>query len=90
MVRHGIMHKALKEPPVTQIVIHQPLIGQLDGLSQPAALVDEQGKRIGHFIPSVEAIAEAACPYSAEELAAMRAQEGGRPLEEIWKSLGVK
>jgi hypothetical protein len=73
---------------MTQIVIHQPLIGQLGGLLQPAALVDEQGKRIGHFIPSLEAIAEAACPYSAEELAANRAQQGGRSLAEIWKSIG--
>lgn len=40
---------------MTQIVIHQPLIGQLGALSQPATLVDEQGRQVGHFIPSVEA-----------------------------------
>lgn len=28
------------------------------------------------------------CPYSAEELARMRRQEVGRPLSEIWRSLG--
>jgi hypothetical protein len=39
---------------MTQIVIHQPLIGQLDALSQPVALVDEHGRQVGHFIPSVE------------------------------------
>lgn len=40
---------------MTQIVIYQPLIGQLDALSQPATLVDEQGRQLGHFIPSVDA-----------------------------------
>jgi hypothetical protein len=28
------------------------------------------------------------CPYSPEELVRMRKEEGGRPLSEIWKSLG--
>ena len=31
---------------------------------------------------------EDGCPYSADELARMRRQADGRPLAEIWRSLG--
>ena len=30
------------------------------------------------------------CPYSLEALDQMQSERGGRPLKEIWKSLGAK
>jgi hypothetical protein len=30
------------------------------------------------------------CPYTPDQLYAMRGEQGGRSLSEIWKSLGAK
>jgi hypothetical protein len=30
------------------------------------------------------------CPYTPDQLEAMRGEQGGRPLSEVWKSLGAK
>ena len=73
---------------MTQITVHQPLTSQLDGLVGPVEFVDESGRRIGHFLP-VEVRDTDECPYSPAELDQMRREAGGRPLLEIWKSLGV-
>ena len=73
-----------------QITVDSPLKAQLAGLVQPVEVVDETGRSLGHFVPAQATIVSDDCPYSAEELAHMQSAEGGRPLAEIWKSLGVQ
>jgi hypothetical protein len=75
---------------VNQIVVDTPLGAQLTGLSQPVEVVDESGHSLGHFVPTQATAISDDCPYSAEELARMRAHKGGRPLADIWRSLGVE
>ncbi len=75
---------------MNQITVDSPLKVQLAGLAQPVEVVDEAGHRLGHFVPAQATIVSDDCPYSAEELAQMRSEEGGRPLAEIWKSLSAK
>lgn len=78
------------------IVLDPELRAKLNGLDQEVEIRDEAGKTVGHYVPEalyrkmLYAAAEAACPYSEEELERMRHETGGRPLAEIWKSLGVK
>jgi hypothetical protein len=50
-------------------------------------VVDDKGRRLGHFVPTLATMASDACPYTAEELQRMRSEEGGRALPEIWKTL---
>ena len=47
------------------------------------------GRPLGHFVPRQGVTASDECPYSKEELQRMRAEQTGRPLSEIWKSLGA-
>jgi len=75
---------------MNQIMVDSPLKAQLAGLSQPVEVVDEAGHSLGHFVPTQAAIVSDDCPYSSEELARMRAEEGGRPLADIWRSLGAR
>ena len=75
---------------MNRITVHDPLKTQLDGLAEPVEVVDETGRRLGHFVPSLATTASDDCPYSSEELERMRGEEGGRPLAEVWKSLDLK
>jgi hypothetical protein len=75
---------------MNRIMIDNPLKAQLAALIGPVEVVDETGRSLGHFVPTQATIASDECPYSAEELQRMRSEEGGRPLVEIWKSLGAK
>jgi hypothetical protein len=72
-----------------RITIDQSLKTQLQGLAGPVELLDESGRMLGHFVPRM-AGSDDECPYSAEELEAMRAESGGRPLPEIWRTLGAE
>ncbi|MDY0167368.1 MAG: hypothetical protein RBS80_12540 [Thermoguttaceae bacterium] len=74
---------------MNHITVDLPLTMRLHGLVEPVELVDETGRRLGHFVPAVSVDA-AECPYSSEELEAMRREDGGRSFSEIWKSLGAK
>jgi hypothetical protein len=75
---------------MNRIMVDSPLRAQLVGLAQPVEVVDETGRSLGHFVPTVATITSDDCPYSAEDLARMRSEQGGRPLAAIWKSLGAK
>jgi len=75
---------------MNRIVVDSTLKAQFVGLAEPAEIVDEAGHSLGHFVPTVATLASDECPYSAEDLARMRSEQGGRPLAEIWKSLGAK
>ncbi len=72
---------------MNRITVVDPLKKQLDDLAEPVEVVDETGRRLGHFVPNLATTASDACPYTAQELERMRSEEGGRPLPEIWKSL---
>lgn len=72
---------------MNRITVLDPLKQQLDGLAEPVEVVDDQGRRLGHFVPTLATMASDACPYTAEELQRMHSEEGGRALPEIWKTL---
>jgi len=75
---------------MNRITVDDPLKTQLDGLAEPVEVVDETGRRLGHFVPTLVTMDSDDCPYSTEELERMRRQQGGHPLAEIWKSLDAK
>jgi hypothetical protein len=66
----------------------------MNNFNEPVELCDANGKVIGHFLPGdayrklLYQLAESQCPYSAEQLQAMRQQTGGKPLTKVWESLG--
>jgi hypothetical protein len=72
------------------ITIHDPLKAELDAALEPVELIDEAGRRLGHFVPARIAAFGDDCPYSPGELDQMQSERGGRPLKEIWTSLGAK
>jgi hypothetical protein len=77
---------------MTQVIVNQELRAKLNGLSEEAVFVDESGQRLGHFFPSdtyrellnmwVDRL------FTEEELRRAEQETGGRPLSEIWKTLG--
>jgi hypothetical protein len=75
---------------VNQIVVDSALNAQFAALAQPVEVVDENGRSLGRFVPTQAMLVSDDCPYSAEELAAMRSEDGGCSLTEIWKSLGAR
>jgi len=72
---------------MNRITVVDPLKQQLGGLAEPVEVVDEKGRRLGHFVPTLATTASDACPYTTEELQRMHSEEGGRALPEICKSL---
>jgi hypothetical protein len=75
---------------MNRITVDDSLKTQLDGLAEPVEVVDESGRRLGHFVPVLATTASDNSPYSTDELKRMRREEGGRPLAEIWRSLEAK
>jgi hypothetical protein len=75
---------------MNRITVGQALTTQLEDLVVPVEVVDETGRPLGHFVPRLATVASDDCPYSTEELDDMRAEQGGRPLSQIWRSLGAK
>lgn len=73
-----------------RITVGSPVDLQFGGLAEPVVVVDRSGRTLGHFVPTGAMAAADDCPYSPEELERMRLEEGGRSLQEIWKSLGAK
>ncbi|MCO6457903.1 MAG: hypothetical protein J5I93_21580 [Pirellulaceae bacterium] len=75
---------------MNRITVGESLTHQLESLAGPVELVDESGRSLGHFVPRQTEGTSDNCPLTEDELRAMRAEQGGRPLSEIWKSLGAK
>ena len=77
-----------------KIILDADLQAKLAGLTEPTVLADPTGKTLGHFLPAEQfdhllyRLAEAQCPYSPEEIQAMRQGTGGKSLADFWKSLG--
>jgi hypothetical protein len=70
---------------------------QLNQFKVPVILVDQSGRKIGKFFPEPvswrESYKDDGCPHTLEELEAAHGDmindpTAGRPLAEIWKSLG--
>jgi len=75
---------------MNQITVDSSLKSQFAGLHEPVEVVDESGRRLGHFVPTAPSRQSDDCPYSAQDLDRMRNERGGRPLAEIWRSLGAR
>jgi hypothetical protein len=79
---------------MSKIILDPDLKARLNGLDRQLEFCDADGRTLGHYVPADEyrkmmyALAEAACPYSQDELRRMREEKGGVPLAEIWKKLG--
>lgn len=79
-----------------KILLDDELRSRLNGLNGELEFTDAEGRTVGHFLPPdvykklLYAYAESRCPFTEEELAQLEREEGGRPLKELWKELGVK
>jgi len=79
---------------MSRVTLDLELRARLNGLNEPLEICDESGRTLGHFLPEqsyqslLYQVAEAQCPYSADELRDMRQESGARPLAELWRSLG--
>lgn len=68
-----------------RITLAGPAKTQFDAVVAPVEVVDETGRRLGHFVPAAT-VASDECPYPSQELDRMRAEQGGRSLPEVWRS----
>ena len=75
---------------MNRIVVSNALKNELDGLFGPVELVDTTGTPLGQFVPQFVKLAHDGCPYTESELEQAKAEQGGRPLAEIWRSLNAK
>jgi hypothetical protein len=77
---------------MNKIVLDDVLRSKLNGLDAQVEVCDELGKTVGRFLPEKEYMrllyAIANEQTSDEELERISREPGGRPLAEIWKSLG--
>ena len=79
---------------MSRVHLDPDLKAKLNGLNEHLELCDADGRTVGHFLPEalyrhmVYQLAEAACPYTPEELARLDDETGGRTLAEIWRDLG--
>jgi hypothetical protein len=75
-----------------RVMVNDVLCQELDTFTTPVEVCDHSGRVLGQFIPAGQSttisVPSDGCPYSDDELTAMRNETGGRPLAEIWKSLG--
>ena len=70
-----------------QLVLDRAIRSKLRGWDELAQVRDEAGRVIGHFVPSQKSSPNRQCPYSDEEVEALRRQTGGRSLAEILADL---
>ncbi len=75
-----------------KLIVDDALGSKLDACAAPVELCNQAGRLLGQFIPvrHMQTISRPSdgCPRTEDELVAMRNETGGRPLSEIWKSLG--
>jgi hypothetical protein len=77
---------------MTRVIVDDAVRAKLHGLQEQLELCDESGRTLGCFLPEELywklQLAADQCPLSHEEVQRRREEKGGRPLAEIWKSLG--
>jgi hypothetical protein len=77
---------------MNKVIVDDALRSKLNGLNDDVELCDATGQTLGHFVPEdfykelVYAWLNA--QITDEELEQISREPGGRPLAEIWKSLG--
>lgn len=77
---------------MTRIVLDDAFRAKLNGCREKVELCEETGRTVGFFLPE-EAywklqLAADGCPFSYEELHQSFQDTSGRPLPDIWTSLG--
>jgi hypothetical protein len=79
---------------MTQVKFDDAALALVNGLTEPAAVVDESGTVVGFYTPAVKPgftpPPEDRCPYSPEELQRMRNSGKGGPLKDLWRKLGAE
>jgi hypothetical protein len=79
---------------MSKITLDAALRSKLNGLNETLVVCDENGQTVGHFLPAetyrklLFKVAESQCPYTPEQLQALRQETGGLPLADLWKTLG--
>jgi hypothetical protein len=77
-----------------RVLLDSELRGKLSGLREPLEICDAAGDTIGHFLPVdvyknlLDGALAAELSISREELEKRRGEQCGRPLAQIWKSMG--
>jgi hypothetical protein len=74
-----------------KVILDASTRAKLHNLDDLLELQDESGQVLGHFLPlnhRANGSGLPASPHSDEEIELLRQQKGGRPLAEIWKTLG--
>ena len=73
-----------------RVTIDEDLERQLRNAGSEVEFLARDGRVIGRFerVESGTVDPMQYCPYTEQELDAMMRDEGGRPLEDIWKDLG--
>jgi hypothetical protein len=81
-----------KENTMSKVIVDDSLRSKLNGLNAEVELCDASGRTLGHFVPEDYykklLYAWLNAQISDEELERASQETGGRPLAEIWKSLG--
>jgi myo-inositol catabolism protein IolC len=77
---------------MSKIVLDSSLRSKLNGLQETLEICEENGQVQGYFLPAElfrqYFYAWLKSQVSDQELAELRNQTGGKPLDEIWKNLG--
>jgi hypothetical protein len=76
---------------MTKLTLDPQLRAKLNGLNEQIEFCDENGQTIGHFVPTdfyMQLVYAWLNAKVTDEELEQAAQEPGRPLAEIWKSLG--
>ena len=79
---------------MSKITLDPSLKFKLNGLNEPLELCDEGGATLGHFLPENTyreyLYAWLKSQVSDEEIETLRQEQGGRTLDQIKKSLGIR
>ena len=75
---------------MTRITVDDLLSKQLGQVGHTIEICNSAGLSLGHFVPIFRPRPEDNCPYSAEELAEMRADTEEMSLADFWKEIGAK
>lgn len=70
-----------------RVTIDEDLERQLQNAGPEVEFLARDGRLIGRF-ERRDVDPMQYCPYTEEQLQAMMREEGGRPLEDIWRDLG--
>ena len=77
---------------MSKVTVDDALRSKLNGLNTTLELCDPSGQTVGHYVPEAQYLklmyALMNAQVSDEELERISQEPGGRPLSEIWQTLG--